>query len=135
MAKSPVRDSAGTQALPWLRRHVDAIDTMLEGNLRVAQMWLEAWQKLSGEVVTFAAERLNDDGKMIRRFCECKSPVDVIALQADFYQRLIGDYMRESAKLADMETDAAALEIAETTRGVHKATEIVAAQNRTTGAF
>lgn len=135
MAKSPKRISAGTQAFPWLRIYIDAFDAMIEGNARAARMWLETWEELSGEVATFTTRRLNDDGGMVRRFCKCKTAADVMALQADFYQRMVGDYMRESTKLADMETDAASSEIAEMTKGVHKATEIVAAQNRTTGAI
>lgn len=135
MAKSPKRISAGTQALPWLRIYIDAFDAMIEGNARAARIWLETWQDLSGEVATFTTRRLNDDGGMVRRFCKCKTAADVMALQADFYQRMVGDYMRESTKLADMETDVASSEIAEMTKGVHKATEIVAAHSRTTGAI
>ena len=133
MAESPKRISAETQALPWLRVYIDAFDAMFEGNARATGMWLEIWQELSGEVATFATRRLNVDGGMVRRFCNCKTAADVMALQADFYQRMVGDYMRESTRLADMETDAASSEIAEMTKGVHRATEIVAAQNRTTG--
>lgn len=133
MAKSPRRDSLGTQALPWLRVYVDAFDAMIEGNARAAGIWLATWHKLSDEVATFTTRRLNDDGGMVRRFCKCKTAADMMALQADFYQCMLGDYMRESTKLADMETDAASSEIAEMTKGVHEATELVAVQNRTAG--
>jgi hypothetical protein len=125
MAKRIQSYSMGMHAFPRPGLANECFDAQMKANARAGQMWLDSWTKLTGEMTSFAMKRWTGGAEMFRRCCACRTPMELLELQAEFVQRMLGDYMREAARLADMETDAATAKIGEMDRGVREAAGMV----------
>jgi hypothetical protein len=129
MAKSFGLQRRETTTLPLAGMSAECLDALLQANRRAAQMWLNTWMKMAAEVGTFTTKRWSHNAELIGRLCDCQTAVDVVELQAAFAGRILKDYMQETAKLADMEIEAAREEMAEMEKGAREATGIVASSN------
>ena len=126
MAKNFGLQRRETATLPLAGMSAGCFDALFQANARAAQTWLNTWMKMAAEVGTFTTKRWSHDAELIGRLCGCKTAVDVVELQAAFAERVLKDYMQETAKLADMEMEAAREEMAEMEKGAREATGIVA---------
>lgn len=111
--------------LPQMVVPAETVDVLLKAQARAARMWLDSWMMVTGELGRFAMKRWTDDADLLRRLCACKTPFEALDLQADFVQRALRDYMRETTLLADVETDAATAEIGVVDKGVRDASALM----------
>jgi hypothetical protein len=126
MAKKSKSGSVGMLAWPQMGLPNESADVLMKANARAMQMWLDSWTRLAGEMSSFAMRRWARDAETFRKCSACKTPIELFELQAAFVQSMFGDYMREAARVADMEKDAATAEINEIDKGVREATGLVA---------
>lgn len=104
--------SAWSLPLPGLKGGSEAgFDSLLQANAKAAEIWLESWTRLADESAGFLSKRWKQDLDLMERIWACKSPLELLQLQSEFMQRTLVDYMNETGKLADMETDAGVSEI------------------------
>jgi len=86
-------------------------ESLLEANAKAAEIWLESWGRLADESASFVSRRWKQDLDLMEKMWACRSPLELLQLQTRFMQRALVDYMQETGKLADMETDAGVSEI------------------------
>ncbi len=96
-------------------------ESLVEANAKAAEIWLESWAKLAGESANFVTRRWAQDMDLIEKICACKSPAELLKLQSEFMQRALVDYMKETTKLGDMETEAGVSEMEALDKGVRAA--------------
>ena len=114
------KDKTKTAATP-AEISSDLVETLMKANAQAAQVWLEGWFKLVNETADFTTKRWGLDADFMEKLATCRTPVDVMQLQAEFMQRAMQDYIKETSKLVDMETDAAVSGINAIDQGVKKA--------------
>ncbi|MGD1876077.1 MAG: phasin family protein [Kiloniellaceae bacterium] len=104
--------SAWSLPFPGLKGGSEAgFDSLLEANAKAAEIWLESWTKLADESAGFLSKRWQQDLDLMEQILACKSPLELLQLQSTFLQKTLVDYMNETGKLADMETDAGVAEV------------------------
>ena len=130
MARYSTEQRQQVTTLPLAGMSAECLDALYQANARAAQMWLNTWMKMFAEVGTFTTKRWSHDAELLRSLCNCRSAVDVVEAQAAFAERLLKDYMQETAKLTEIEVGAAEEELAEMGRGAREATEIVSSARR-----
>ena len=114
--------------LPQMAVPAETVDVLLKAQARAARMWLDSWMMVTGEVGRFAMKRWTVDAELLRRLCACRTPFEALDVQAAFIQQAMCDYMRETALLADVETDAATAEIGVVDKGVRDASALLASR-------
>ena len=84
-----------------------AIEAWINFNRPMMNAWTELNGKLidqatkaNNEWIGFLGRRMNEDMALSKRFMECKSLQDVIALYAEFFQRAQKQYQDEFQNLA-----------------------------------
>jgi hypothetical protein len=78
---------------------------------------MQAWQEILSEWGRFYADRLQQDLETQRAMLACKSPADLMQVQADFYQKAIQQYSEQGMRMMQKVVDASA----QTTKGLHSA--------------
>ena len=68
--------------------------------------WLEALSDMSAEMTSFVAERIREDVKTQHEMLHCKDIASLQHIQAEFVQKAIDQYQRETGKLVEMTTSA-----------------------------
>ena len=98
-------------------------ESLLQANAKAAEIWLESWGRLADESAGFLNKRWKQDLDLMERIWACKTPLELLQLQSEFMQRTLVDYMKETGKLADMETEAGVSEIEALDKGAREAGE------------
>ena len=62
----------------------------------------EVWQDIMQESARFMTERLQKDMETQKAMLACKSPVELLEVQTDFYQRTLSDYTAEVTRMLDL---------------------------------
>ena len=88
-----------------------SFESLLEANAKAAEIWLKSWTRLADESAGFLSRRWKQDLDLMEKIWACKSPLELLQVQSDFMQRALVDYMKETGRVADMETDAGVAEI------------------------
>ena len=57
------------------------------------------WQDVLQESARFMTERLQKDLETQQAMLSCKSPAELLQLQADFYQSALADYTEETTRM------------------------------------
>ncbi len=114
--------------LPQVVVPAETVDVLLKAQARAARLWLDSWMMVTGEIGRFAMKRWMVDAEFLRRLCACRTPFEALDVQSAFIQQAMRDYMRETALLADVETDAATAEIGAVDKGVREASAHMASR-------
>lgn len=59
-----------------------------------------------GKYAAFVKQRLSEDFAMPQRLSDCKTPMEIMDVWADFYSTAMGDYMNHARSLAETGTEA-----------------------------
>ncbi len=62
-------------------------------------MAAEVWQEIMREGARFMTERLQKDLETQQAMLSCKSPTELLQLQAEFYQSAMSDYSAEATRM------------------------------------
>lgn len=65
----------------------------------ITPMAAEAWQDIMRESARFMTERLQKDLETQQAMLACKSPAELLQLQAEFYQNTLSDYSQEATRM------------------------------------
>jgi len=126
-SKSDKNDAGSRDPVSWALPQ-EGFDGLVQANAKAAEIWLESWTKLAGESAGFLSRRWRQDINLMEKILACKTPVELLQVQSEFLQRTLVDYMQETGKLADMETQAGVGEIEALDRGVKEASRQVGKQ-------
>lgn len=64
--------------------------------------WFEAVSDMGSEVMSFLAERIQEDVKTQHQMLHCKDAGELQKIQAEFIQKAIDQYTLETGKLVEM---------------------------------
>lgn len=70
--------------------------------LQSYNVWLDSAAKMQAESLRFILDRVRKDLEIPARLAECKSPVDVLEVQASFASTMVSDYLNETGKLLSL---------------------------------
>lgn len=98
-----------------------SFESLVQANAKAAEIWLQSWTRLADESAGFLSKRWKQDLDLVEKICACKSPLELLQVQSAFMQKALIDYMRETGKLADMETDAGVAEMEALDEGAREA--------------
>ena len=70
--------------------------------LKSYNVWLDSAAKVQAESLRFILDRVRKDMEIPARLAECKSPVDVLEVQASFASTMVSDYLNETGKLLSL---------------------------------
>lgn len=98
-----------------------SFESLIQANAKAAEIWLQSWTKLADESAGFFNKRWKQDLDLVEKICACRSPLELLQVQSAFMQKALADYMRETGKLADMETDASVAEMEALDEGAREA--------------
>ncbi|GAB4355814.1 MAG: hypothetical protein Kow00114_06410 [Kiloniellaceae bacterium] len=98
-----------------------SFESLVQANAKAAEIWLQSWTKLADESAGFLSKRWKQDLDLVEKICACRTPLELLQVQSEFMQRALVDYMRETGKLADMETDAGVAEMEALDEGAREA--------------
>ena len=59
----------------------------------------KVWQDIMEESVRFMTERLEKDVETQKAMLNCKSPTELMQVQADFYQEALSDYTEQTTRM------------------------------------
>jgi len=62
--------------------------------------WLEAAGEMQTQAIAFLNDRLAKDSEAITRLGRCRSPAEVLSVQADYAGHVFADLVNESQKIA-----------------------------------
>ena len=62
-------------------------------------MAAKVWQEIMAESVRFMTERLEKDKETQKALLACKSPTDLMQVQAEFYQEALSDYTEQTTRM------------------------------------
>ncbi|MEM9911384.1 MAG: phasin family protein [Pseudomonadota bacterium] len=82
-------------------REIPGLTAMLDANPMA-----KAWMAMMSESTRFVTERLRHDIEMQTAMLACKTPVDLMKLQSEFYAAAMAQYMDETAKMFHMMSEA-----------------------------
>jgi hypothetical protein len=99
----------------------EGFESLLQANAKAAEIWLESWSRLAEESAGFVSRRWKQDLDLLEKMAACKTPLELLQLQSTFMPRALVDYMKETGKLADMETEAGVCEVEALDEGVRRA--------------
>ena len=98
-----------------------SFDSLVEAQAKAAEIWLQSWTKLADESAGFLSKRWKQDIDLIEQLWACKTPLELLQVQSAFMQTALVDYMSETGKLADLETDAGVAEMDALDKGAREA--------------
>ena len=64
--------------------------------------WMEAVSDMGAEVVSFVADRIQEDVKAQHKMLHCKDMAELQHIQAEFFQKALDQYQAETGKLVEM---------------------------------
>lgn len=64
--------------------------------------WVEKMSDLSAEWVRFTSERFQQDVALQHKLLHCKTPAELQAVQAEFFQTAINRYTEEAGRMVEM---------------------------------
>lgn len=64
----------------------------------------EAWQEIMTESARFVSDRLQQDLEAQRALLNCKTPVELLQVQTEFYQKAVAQYAEEAARMMKIMT-------------------------------
>lgn len=96
-------------------------ESLVQANAKAAGIWLQSWTKLADESAGFLNKRWKQDLDLVEKIWACRSPLELLQMQSAFMQKALADYMRETGKLADLETDASVAEMEALDEGAREA--------------
>ena len=67
---------------------------------RAYRAWLDAAGEMQNEAIDFLNSRLAKDSDVIARLGQCKTPVEVFGVQADYAGHAFADFVNEGQKIA-----------------------------------
>jgi len=70
--------------------------------------WMEATGKIGAELVSFVADRIQEDVRAQHQMLHCKDIAEFHELQTEFFRKAIAQYQAETGKLIEMGTAALA---------------------------
>lgn len=86
-----------------------SLDVMAElqkagfGNMMgMGTAWMEAVSDMGAEVVSFVANRIQEDVKTQHKILHCKDFTELQQIQAEFFQKALDQYQAETGKLVEM---------------------------------
>ena len=126
MPSKPPKDAGkvpGEDAFAAWGLSTQGFQSLLQANARAAEIWLESWTRLADESSGFLSRRWKQDLDLMERIMGCKSPLELLQVQSEFMQRALVDYMKETGKVADMETEAGVSEMEALDEGAREASE------------
>jgi hypothetical protein len=62
--------------------------------------WLEATGEMQKQAIAFLSDRLEKNTAAVTRLGQCKTPVEVLSVQADYAGNMFADLISESQKMA-----------------------------------
>ncbi|HTP45748.1 MAG TPA: phasin family protein [Casimicrobiaceae bacterium] len=62
--------------------------------------WLEAAGEMQAQAIAFFNERLARDSEAVTRLGRCKSPAEVLTVQAEYAGHVFADFVNESQRIA-----------------------------------
>ena len=68
----------------------------------MSKAWMEAVSDMGAEVVSFVADRIQEDVKAQRKMLQCKNMADLQHIQSEFFQKAVDQYQAETGKLVKM---------------------------------
>ena len=68
---------------------------------RAYKTWLDAAGEVQSEAIEFLNNRLAKDSAVVARFGRCKTPVEVLNLQAEYAGDALADFLDEGQKIVD----------------------------------
>jgi len=80
-------------------------DQGMKAMSRMGLTWAESLSDLGSEVLTFVADRIQEDVKTQHKMLHCKNVADLQHIQAEFVQTAIDQYTAETGKLVKMGHD------------------------------
>lgn len=86
---------------------------MATAMMAVSPATTKAWLDVMSESSRFVMDRLQQDLETQRAMLACKSPTDLMRLQAEFFQTAMQQYSEESMRLFKMMSDATEKTVAE----------------------
>lgn len=63
---------------------------------------MQAWLEVFSESARFISDRMQQDLETQRAMLACKSPAELMQVQAEFYKAAMDQYAREAARLYEM---------------------------------
>ena len=73
------------------------------GNMMgMSTAWMEAVSDMGAEVVSFVADRIQEDVKAQHKMLHCKDISELQHIQAEFFQKAVEQYQAETGKLVEM---------------------------------
>ncbi len=93
----PSPASKDTQVPPTPEEVRSATEQTFTPLLRSYNVWLDSAAKVQAESLRFILDRVRKDLEMPARLAECKSPVDMLEVQAKFASTMVSDYLTETA--------------------------------------
>lgn len=67
---------------------------------RIYRAWLNAADEVQSEAIEFLNDRFAKDSAVIARLGQCKTPVEVFSVQADYAGHAFADIVNEGQKIA-----------------------------------
>ena len=80
-------------------------DQGMKAMSRMGLAWAESLSDLSSEVLSFVADRIQEDVKTQHKMLHCKNVAELQHIQAEFVQKAIDQYTAESGRLVKMGHD------------------------------
>ncbi len=68
----------------------------------------EQFKASSTQMVSFVTKRVQEDMALPQKFANCKDPIDMMTVWADFYSTAFSDYTEQSKKVVSLVQQAAA---------------------------
>ncbi|WP_127115647.1 phasin family protein [Shimia sediminis] len=65
-------------------------------------MAAKVWQDIMAESVRFMTERLDKDKETQKALLSCKSPTELMQVQAEFYQEALSDYTQQTTRMLQL---------------------------------
>ena len=122
MPSKPDKGSARDAAQAPLGLSAQGFESLVNANAKAAEIWLDSWTRLAGESAGFLGRRWKQDLVLMERIMACRTPLELLQVQSEFLQKALVDYMHETGRLADMETEAGVSELNALDEGARKAT-------------
>lgn len=67
---------------------------------KIYRAWLNAAGEVQSEAMEFINNRFEKDSAVIARLGQCKTPVEIFGVQADYAGHAFADFVREGQKIA-----------------------------------
>lgn len=93
MAKNKAQPKSNTDAA-----------ALTEAMVAFNPMAAETWREIMTESARFLSERLQQDMEAQQAMLKCKSPLELLRVQTEFFQKAIADYAKEATRMMQITT-------------------------------